>query len=227
MSRDPRAKAVVGQSRVTTYVTVSAAVLTLADRAKAVITHVPVNVHLQDTTTDGTSVDLDLHFGAVPHHLTFSHGVFTSNAADGYAVTDSDFLGSPGVDGVAGFHPNNYNYMTKVPYNAAISAQTFLTAAQAAQFVYLASNAGFPNSQFTAAGIGFVGVKFNTNQYGWVRVNMDGVPLNSFTVVDYAYAGPGEPIRAGQVPEPSSLAMLALGAIGIAQWRGARKKMSA
>ena len=74
-----------------------------------------------------------------------------------------------------------------------------------------------------AAGEAFIGVKFSTNRFGWIRVNMGGAPLNSFTIVDFAFAGPNEPITAGQVPEPGSLGLLALGAGGLATWRRRRK----
>lgn len=76
-------------------------------------------------------------------------------------------------------------------------------------------------------GTDFVGFRFNNgsgNQYGWARVHMDGPDSNfSFTVLDYAWADPGEPIKPGQrsssemvIPEEGSLGGLALGAVGIA-----------
>jgi len=57
---------------------------------------------------------------------------------------------------------------------------------------------------------------------------MVGDPENAFTVLDYAYADPGEPIRAGQrrsteqIPSEGSLGGLALGAIGLVAWRKSR-----
>jgi hypothetical protein len=51
---------------------------------------------------------------------------------------------------------------------------------------------------------------------------------NAFVVVDYAYADPGEPIRAGepltdkQPPDQNSLGWLALGAAGLFAWRKSR-----
>jgi hypothetical protein len=88
--------------------------------------------------------------------------------------------------------------------------------------------------RWTREGTGFVGFRFNNglgNQYGWVRVHMDGPDSNfSFTVVDYAWADPGEPIKAGQTssstkaPEEGSLGLLAAGAAGLALWRRERKR---
>jgi MYXO-CTERM domain-containing protein len=52
---------------------------------------------------------------------------------------------------------------------------------------------------------------------------------NDFWLVDYAYADPGESIRAGQTssndaPELESLGGLALGAAGLLAWRKRRSR---
>jgi hypothetical protein len=87
---------------------------------------------------------------------------------------------------------------------------------------------------------GYIGFRFNNgngNQYGWVRITMSG-DFHAFWLVDYAYADPGEPIRAGQmssnemvpqendemVPEEGSLGALALGAAGLLAWRKRRSR---
>lgn len=85
-------------------------------------------------------------------------------------------------------------------------------------------------------GRGFVGFQFNTGhgvQYGWARLLLRGAPDNSFKVIDYAWADPGESIIAGQtsetgraaagaVPPSDSLGLLALGGRGLEAWRGQR-----
>jgi MYXO-CTERM domain-containing protein len=89
--------------------------------------------------------------------------------------------------------------------------------------------------QFQAPGQGFVGFKFNTGageQYGWVRVRMNGFPTNSFAVADYAYGDPGEVVKAGQKrshssPDLESLGGLALGAAGLLAWRRRRANQRA
>ena len=89
--------------------------------------------------------------------------------------------------------------------------------------------------QFDSGDLGFIGFKFNNgsgDQYGWVRIRMaTSHPIDhDFWLVDYAYADPGEPIRAGQtsrnemVPEEGSLGWLALGAAGLLAWRKRRSR---
>ena len=110
------------------------------------------------------------------------------------------------------------------------AANPFVTPGASAFFTSfgtLAFRGGYGNDQWLDAGIGFVGLRFNTGagvQYGWVRLNMNGSPDNSFTMVDYAWADLGENIVTGQVPEPGSLGLLALGALGLVAWRKQRAK---
>jgi len=84
-------------------------------------------------------------------------------------------------------------------------------------------------------GTGFVGFRFDNGsgmQYGWARVHMDRLDSNfSFTVLDYAWADPGDPIKAGQessstmeTPNEGALGMLAIGAAGFALWRQRRTR---
>jgi hypothetical protein len=189
----------------------------LAGTAQATITYSgPLNTVVADTTLNGQAVAVDLTFGAAPAHLALAHGIGTTNAATGYAFTAPQGFGTPGVE-VAGFLAGGYNYVTNVALNAPISAlPNFLGPTINATMAF---NAGYGNDQFLAAGDAFMGVRFNTNQYGWVHVRMNGAPLNSFTIVDFAFAGPGEVIHAGEVPAPGCLGALALGGAGLMGWR--------
>jgi hypothetical protein len=92
--------------------------------------------------------------------------------------------------------------------------------------------------QFCEHGAAILGFKFNTGggtQYGWARLRMKGndrPPFNSFYVVEYAWADPGEDIRTGQrdylsqeqeaVSASGSLGLLALGKAGLELWRAQR-----
>ena len=77
------------------------------------------------------------------------------------------------------------------------------------------------------------------DQYGWARVKFGGGSVydENFWLADYAYADPGEPIRAGQrssneivsektnemATSEGSLGLLALGAAGLIGWRKSRQ----
>jgi hypothetical protein len=74
---------------------------------------------------------------------------------------------------------------------------------------------------------GYIGVEFtdlsSQNHFGWIGFTggpASGQPTG--TITDWAYeSDPGDPITAGETtPEPTSLALLALGAAGVAVWRG-------
>jgi hypothetical protein len=79
---------------------------------------------------------------------------------------------------------------------------------------------------------GFIGFRFDVGngvQYGWARVSVRAPFFANFRLLDYAYADPGETIRAGEKTErdagpvqEESLGVLALGATGVLAWRRRR-----
>ena len=94
----------------------------------------------------------------------------------------------------------------------------------------------FYYGEFRQRGVGFIGFAFNNGagkQYGWARVYMGGLGRqNSFKLLDYAYADPGESIQVGQTSDApvtgmGSLGLLAAGATGLLTWRKARTQVSA
>jgi hypothetical protein len=141
-----------------------------------------------------------------------------------------------GVDGVAGkgfagfYCPSNprVGVVSKLNRGAFISRRPFL--AKTSGVLGQSIHPSCPG-QFEDGDLGFIAFKFNGgsgDQYGWVRIQLDF--RSSFWIVDYAYADPGEPIRAGQtssnemVPEEGSLGALALGAAGLLAWRKSRSR---
>ena len=82
---------------------------------------------------------------------------------------------------------------------------------------------GNPTSTSGFLGVGFYAVG-GDKHYGWIRLGIrndaNGVP-DKFTVFDWAYEStPNTPIH---IPEPSSLGLLAAGAVGVAASRRRRR----
>jgi hypothetical protein len=79
---------------------------------------------------------------------------------------------------------------------------------------------------FTGLASAYVGLQFQTDgqtYYGWARVGAPAIGLNAGWLYDYAYATtPNTPIMAGQVPEPSAVALIILGG-AVALFRRNRK----
>ncbi len=121
--------------------------------------------------------------------------------------------------------------VAKLPSGATIdSTSTFV--GQPSQFAFM-NNATV--GDWVPAGSGYMGIRFTepgvnggAPMYGWVQIakTVTGEPprggATGITFVDWAYDNSGAGIVAGDtgVPEPSSLALLAAGAIGVCARRG-------
>ena len=113
----------------------------------------------------------------------------------------------------------------------------------------LAVGSGLAYGPWKNPGMGFVGFVFNNGagpQFGWARVRISrqiqagGLAGYAFKVLDFAYGDPGERITAGQRPpgvredeqdisddqgpDEGSLGGLALGAVGLLDWRKSRSR---
>ncbi len=139
-------------------------------------------------------------------------------------IVSAAFRGFPSSGG-------GYGYVSKLSFGQKISAGPLWD-----KFGTMVFSGGWEafNAQWLDGGTGFVGFMFNSGagaQYGWTRVTFNDaeVPPNGlrykFTLVDYAFGGVGDKVKAGQVPDSgSSLGLLALGAAGILACRRFRAK---
>ncbi len=216
----------VPHSRWAAYATASAATTfgCAASATAEIMYSGPINRHLNAPVGNIAGSFVQLPLDPPLHSLLFQH-VRRPGDVYGYAVFT--MVGYP-TGSVAGFVAgrSSFQYVSKLSFGQTVNSRPFIPGNGGLAF------RDTPNAQWLEPGTGFVGFRFDGGadlQYGWARINMDGLPANSFTLVDYAFADPGEQIRAGQttstsVPESGgSLGLFALGCAGLLAWRAARR----
>lgn len=148
------------------------------------------------------------------------------------ALQNAFFGGTPyqgasalGSGQLVGFNagPNNYAYVSQLTEGDLIDPSTV----GPTFFGSMAFGANNPNAQFNDAPDAYIGVGFGSLpdiRYGWIRVGVENASA-SFVVKDWAYQSqPGVGIRAGQIPEPGALGLLAAGAAGLALMRSRKSR---
>lgn len=197
------------------------------------------NLVLNDTnTTDtsGTVYGYDINGdGSQDFRLITRNEGSTSTA--NYARISAGVTGSSFQPiNVVGATVSNFNYPSRLGAGVSISAaQNFITLALTPSSYYLAAGSfafgnGFPNSKWRTAGAnsGYLGFSFTAADglhYGFAQLTVaaqgNGALSRSFTLSGIGYEStPNTAITTfAAVPEPSSIALAALGGVGIAALR--------
>ena len=232
--RRNRTKTKVPKKRWSAYAVAGAATLISSGFANADIHCVEPGITvLDDVPGDNTfGTPFSQTFGVPGVALQFMHSMTYNLAGPKMAVNGYVSVSAPSsfAMSIAGSSAPSYLFFfpDNLPYNQTLSNLNFVSADDA-NFGMMAWGNGAQSSYrsgFLDTG-GYIGFRFdvgNGTQYGWSLLTLDeGTPNNIFTVDTICWADPGQHLRVGQtVPESSSLAWLALGAIGIVSWRRRR-----
>jgi hypothetical protein len=221
---DPR---VPLDERLIAYSVAAGAVMLGAHAARGEIVFTPTNVTL-DTAGDVFDVEIDgntkftIEFTTTTYYTSTTGGgtiTTTANWVDVLAATGgASWRGGSGY-GLDGPSALTYGDPVKNGAGAAWGRATANTGNMAYYFNYTGSGSG----NFFGQTDKFLGLRFvigGQTNYAWLEIA--DVPTNaaSVTIAGYAYETVADTeILAGMVPEPNALALLALGAAGIAAMR--------
>lgn len=167
------------------------------------------------------------------------------NGQDDFNLSNSNPLAKFDALEPFALSPNGVLCVTPEPYYIRNLLQTNVAVGPAASYwrtfpanamTYNANLPQFMQDNFTAGVTGYFGFRFafanvaNQYYYGWASLTIDELaPGQGFRIGEAFYqTTPNQPITLGAVPvpvpEPSSMALLAAGAAGVAAWRARRKK---
>ncbi|MEM7453783.1 MAG: PEP-CTERM sorting domain-containing protein [Planctomycetota bacterium] len=218
-----RNKSVVDNKRWSKYAAAAAAgavtVVGAQSTVDADITIMDVNTSLVDRSQGDGYFDTfgPYSFGGAGASFSFQQAFNETASGEGQLLV----IGAGSIQ-IAGQAVGPYFYPSNLAYGQAVSTASFnLNAGDRGDMAW---GAGYSGSQFTNAGVGYVGFSFdlgNGTQYGWAEVDVAGAPVNTATFLRYGWGMPGDQVLAGvgQIPEPGSLGVLAMGSVGLLAWR--------
>ncbi len=209
----------VDEKRLLAYAAAAGAVLAAAGPADALVIHGSAN----QTISEG-SYQLDIANAS----FTFSHSLHRTSNPNTYASNPVTYLRIKAQ--VTGKNPGDTIALTsstaaqRVNKNDPIGPK--LSWGKDGLLFYKTTYGG-AYGNFKNGKTGYIGISFNAaggaKNYGWVNIAANST--DSYRITDWAYQTDGTAILAGDtigpaaVPEPTSLALIAMGAGGLAIFR--------
>ena len=188
-----------------------------AQTAEADIVHVVVPDGQGDVGTD-SALSFNLGDNGAAINFANATGYYAGSFNAGAYITNGGTRG-----GVAAF-TTGYLYLDNLSSGANVSTFASQFADQTTPVYAIYGQNPGPETAFARGAEGFVGFRFDDGAggdlFGWARITFDLGTDNTFTVNEFAYTSdPDHQIVAGQtaaaIPEPTSLGLLALGAVGV------------
>ncbi len=200
--------------------------------AAALATSAQADIHYSGPIDfSGDTIYFDLFNTVGPSNdMQLADNFELSSSNNGQKPTAYGLTGSGGAGSVAFFKPDFLKFATpEFASGDTIGSQPFRSSGYLNNFT-----ATTPGGDWQVGDVGFLGLQIVVNgqtDFGWaeVRLNNGGTPssfaataaddLGQFTLLGFAFDDSGQPIPAGAIPEPSSVALLALGAAGVVALR--------
>ena len=210
------------ENDIVTYSLAAGAVLLGTAGANAAVHHTDLGAGVV-LNTDGTTFDIDFNGGGPEFTIAFGTAYHRVNVV--YRTANASWRGGGGY-GIGG-GPNDGAITLNNGDNVDSGAQWGHNNLTGTNFygnmAYTSFNLGY--GSFAGTSDKYLGVRFDiggNTHYGWIQVQVPA-DVTFATITGYAYEDVADAqITAGAIPEPGSLALLAIGAAGLAAWRKKR-----
>jgi hypothetical protein len=199
------------------YSLAAGAVLIGAAGANAAVHHTDLGAGVV-LNTDGATIDIDFDGGGTEFTIAFGTSYRRVNVA--YRTANASWRGGNGYGTTGAIALNNGDNVD----SGAQWGHSNLTGTNSfGNMAYTSYNLGY--GSFAGTSDKYLGVRFTISgntHYGWIQVQVPA-DVTYATITGYAYEDVADAqITAGAIPEPGSLALLAIGAAGLAAWRKKR-----